>query len=71
MGSMTDTTPALGKDEWIEIATAAYIAAGVEPSHAQECADATYGAWVDGGSDPTETPEECVEADLECWSNDE
>ena len=68
---MTDTTPALSKDDWIERATAAYIAAGLEPIDAQAGADATYGAWVDSGSDPTETPEECVEADLDCWSDDE
>lgn len=69
---MTNTTiPAISKDEWIERATTAYIAAGVEPTHAQSCADAAYGAWVDSGSDPTETPEDCVEADLNYWSDDE
>lgn len=57
----------LSKDEWIERATAAYLNAGLDAEDALESADATYGAWADGGSDPSETPEECVEADIECW----
>ncbi len=58
------------KDEWIERAMLAYVAAGVEPEHAQTSADATYGVWVDDGGPSDVTPEQAVEDDLACWDAD-
>jgi hypothetical protein len=58
------------KDDWIERALLAYVAAGVEPEHALTSADATCGVWIDDGCPGDVTPEQAVEDDLAYWDAD-
>jgi hypothetical protein len=57
-------------EEFLSRAQAHYTKqAGLSQEHALACAEAVRGAWVDNGRDD-ETPEEYVNADLDCWDDD-